>query len=243
MSSPDDRSPDSRVSGELERGNDGRDALWEELAHGRLDPEEEAFLKALAAEAGDENDEDRVRLAAYTPLDDAVKDRITDRLVWQARVARRRRLLAWTGGATVLAAAAAFLLVLQPGDGLPMYATEVSAGAMAERGGDAPAGTPRFSAENTVEVVLRPRERVEGVVTVATYREHDGAVEAWPVTVQTAPGGAFRLQGPADAMLPALGTWKLHVLIAREAPEDDVARGWIADADPRVHTVVVERIP
>jgi hypothetical protein len=226
--------------------------LWDDLAHGDLDPEEEAALRALA----EEDPEIGARVEAFRPLGDDFAAKVAARIAAErgpaapvSSPARRRGALRLAWIAAPLAAAAAIALALLPrdGDALPAYELALRGGDREVRGSEPlePAHeVPTFSREAHLELVLSPATRVEHAVDAAVYvlTPEPRRLEA---PIERAESGALRIRGAAGALLAGVapGRVRLAVIVARELPDDDEARTWVADRDPRVHVVELELAP
>lgn len=214
------------------------DETLEELAHGRLDDDDVAFLRALAE--GDEQNE--ARLEAYAPIGEERRAEMAERLAWRIRVERRSRRVrgVLASGLAVAAAAAAALLMVPFGrDGeLPGYRLDLGAGARTERSVGAEVAVPEFTSTTRLELVLRPEERVSGDVAASGWLRGPGEgapLEPWPVHFEVAEGGAIRVAGEARELLPnEPGEYALHLIVARHLPDAVTQRAWVEANDSRV---------
>jgi hypothetical protein len=182
-----------------------------------------------------------VALRAFTPLDAAAQDRFADAALAAlarpteqrgARVLPFRRIALWVVPLAAAAALAVFLL--RPGSDLPTYRMEAGQGDRALRGAEVEAAAvPRYEPGSRLEIVLRPAKAVEGPVAARGFVRRGDDVTPWAVEPEVAPGGAVRVAGPIDALLPGVtGEVELWIAVGRPAalPDADAVRatprGW-----------------
>ncbi len=200
--------------GEVARDEAGEpfDARWDAMAADELSDEDRAALEALAA--GDPELADAPE--AFAPLDDAAKERITDSILLVLEQEKapapvlkfptRRVLLV----AAPLAAAAALLFMLLPrGADLPAYGLDASKGEMSVRGSGPAAEVPIYKQGTRLDLILRPATKVQGGAQLRTFVKQAGAVRDWNIPHEVAPGGAFRIAGAAETLLPQPGDYEL----------------------------------
>lgn len=117
----------------------------------------------------------------------------------------RRRL--WLAGAAALAAAAAVVFIVWPSPQalpeLPGYRIALGEGEQAMRGGTADGAPVRLGPGSQLVVTLTPASSVPSRPVVHTFLGRDGDVRPWPVKPRVAEGGAVRIAGPVDELLPA----------------------------------------
>jgi hypothetical protein len=214
-------------------------------------------------------------LEVHRPLGSAAHDRIAAAILAGGEATERRSGV--SGGATTaqtrertrglvrrlyyivptLAAAAAIALFLSfrsPAT-LPDYDVSVRA-ASETRSAPEPvaANAPvRLHRSSTLDVVLRPREPLSGPVGIRAVLVRDGKTTPWAPEPELAAGGAVRIRGRVDAIIPdANGACEIVIAIARQdaLPSDDdlarrATRGDTSDADHRVRyaRVMIEIAP
>jgi hypothetical protein len=99
---------------------------------------------------------------------------------------------------------------------LPLYALEAHGGIAQMRGpADETARRPLELAPGvSLELVMRPEDRVEGPVAATLYWVKDGQVRRWPAAIEQAPGGAMRVRGPVVAPF-GRGAGEIVVVLGR----------------------------
>ena len=159
--------------------------IWEELTSGQLDKELRAALKVLA----EQRDDLARKLAAYTPLEEAFRARVTHVVAEQLTRGKQRRRFLRLGLPTLVMsmAAAALLFVARPANDVPPYDLLLT-GSVAETRGQsqAPGELVRVTPQSELELVLRPAQRVHGDV-MPTHRVDvgvtpDGLRDVWTST-------------------------------------------------------------
>ncbi len=188
---------------------------WDLLTHGALSRDEQALLRALA----EENDGDGLRLEAHTPLGGAFRERMVETMGAKLDSAARRRRVRARGfgaAAAVLAAAACMVLWVRPvAVEIPAYALSIK-GQVATRRGAPVMHEPVYLTPNSMlDIRLTPALRVRDGVTLSAFLAQGGHARPWPVPVERADSGAFRIQGVASELLKAdFGTWDAIFVIA-----------------------------
>lgn len=217
------------------------DELLDALSEGSLPSSTRGLMGVLAH--GDESLE--IELEAHRPLGAGFESRMAQQLVFQAkRVRHRRRLATWTGaGATVLAAAAAWMLIVRVPHGdvtAPAYAMHVSDGVAVQRGGTSKdTSVPRFLPSTRLSLTLVPESRVEAVPPHSVFLRRDGGpLRVWNPSFEHAEGGALRLVGRADSLLPGAGAY-LVVLVWGESVSPSEALALLEAQSDRVLSVAL----
>jgi hypothetical protein len=156
-------------------------------------------------------------VAMFRPVNDA---KIASRIAPPANDVRRVDFRKW---APVLAAAAAitlfFLWPRHRDDALPDYTFEISGNVAEVRAGDPHVveAHAKLHKEATLEIVLRPQEKVASKIAVRTALVRDGKAQPWSPPVQISPEGAVRISGPVKTLFPDLNApWDVLVGIGSE---------------------------
>lgn len=179
---------------------------------------DDKLLSALARRAREQRDEP-VELA---PMDDA---RIAEKILGappKVVPIRRRPVLPFA----FAAAAAIALFFLWPRDReLPKYAFELS-GQVAEVRSDGPRVVSQsitLHREATLQLVLRPERRVDGVKAAAVL-VRDGKARPWTAPIEISNDGSVRIAGPVRTLFPDTDApWEVVVAIGKELPSDLLA--------------------
>lgn len=216
-----------------------RDDRYRRLAEGTLSAEDDAELRALA----ESSEEARLDYEAYRPVGPETRERLAEAFQRQApsRVVpferpaarpspapRRSWQRSWRrlgGAAAVLAAALAFLWLRVPsGSGLsplPIYLHELEGAVRDQRGAtpDEETDRPTFRLGDTLRLVLRPPERVEGALAQRAFLEREGETvlrETVPIQVaySVSADGVVTLEAELGRELE-LGAWELVVVYGR----------------------------
>ena len=162
---------------------------------------------------------------------------------------RRRIATAWTSFALAAALLLALGIAARRPAALPGYSIDVLAGgAETERALRAPAANEAIAVRpgGAIDLVARPKARVDGRVEARAFLVHDGAAVPW-AEVTVAPEGSVRLRGTiTGASGPASGAWEIALVLGRSLPSnlaslpgDDEAhaQGWLVE---RVRLSLVE---
>jgi hypothetical protein len=152
-----------------------------------------------------------------------------------------------------LAAAAALVLFLarpSTSGGAPLPAYEVAVRAASETRGapSEPGNVTILHATSTLDLVARPHESFAGAVAVRAVLVKGGVASAWTPPIELAEGGAARIHGRVDALLPGrTGGCEIVMAIARAESlptEDELAEiatgGSAAEEAVRIVRVRVE---
>jgi hypothetical protein len=138
----------------------------------------------------------------------------------------------WPAFAAVAAAAAAMAVALLWPAAVPEYTVEGPfGGVQAHR--DVPGEATAFLPYSRVRIDLAPREAGE-TAPLSVYASRPGGPlrAAPPAFVEAGPGGAWRVQFRADALLgPEPGTWEIHLVFG--AAGDGLAGGPAPASPPR----------
>ncbi|MEM9193672.1 MAG: hypothetical protein AAGF12_31140, partial [Myxococcota bacterium] len=104
----------------------------------------------------------------------------------------------------------------RPAAPIPDYALSLSGGAQEIRA--EPSSGTRFYPETTLEVVVRPDQGTDRPVHIeAVFEDPAGRVRRIEGTFDEAPGGAFRLRGPAGELFPeAFGRIAATVVVSSD---------------------------
>ena len=212
-----------------ERAREPADPRWDALADDALSAEDRAALEALAGSDPDAasaleafrpldaSARERFANAALAELGatespsekaghqaDVDADALnTEPILEGARILSFPRRVA-TYVVPFAAAAGLLFFALQPTPS-PFVDYTLSAGAGEQHlRGDAPSNVavPVYGPGSTLQLVLRPATRVDDEVEVRAFILQGDELAPWSPPLQTAPGGAVRLQGAADALLP-----------------------------------------
>jgi hypothetical protein len=212
------------------------DDRWDRLSAGDLTAEEEAELRALAAES----EEGRAAYEAFRPLGPDFQARVVQALQAQKAAetpappaavgeeppagptrkilsfprGRARRISGWSA---VAAAAAAVLVVVlhRPPPPLPGYRVELVGGYPAQRGPAAPPPAV-FALGSPFELTLRPDTAVVGKVAVLGCLEGGGTSRPWKAPLTITDERLVKVAGtvgPEVALAP--GDWTLRFAVGR----------------------------
>lgn len=240
------------------------DPRLEALAEGRLSAAERADLLAAAAT----DPELAAAIEAFTPLDEAARDRIANHLLSQVIpkssaalepggkvLAFRRPMRVLLAVVPLAAAAALAFFLLRPGpvgEPVPGYGLTVEGGEKPMRSTDPVGGPPRLLPDSRLRLVLTPAAAATGTIAVRGWKIRDGQAHPWPVTPRIAPNGAALIEGTAQSLglNDAPGRVTLVVAVGREAalpPVEAVADlltpATAEDAPFRLLTTEVELLP
>lgn len=237
-----------------EAGDAELDDRWDDLAAGRLSPDEDQRLRALAQGSP----EAAAAYEAFRPLDADFRARVVEAARFQLRASdrpaavaateerhepgpavidARRRWPRWWLPAAALAAASVLLLLWPRQAPLPAYELEVHGYARALRspGPEAAAERKVYVRGNRLRLVMTPSVAVEGAVAVRAFVSGSGGVEplaAPPPAVSDA--GAVRIEGEVggDVRLPG-GDVLLLVAVGRAGslPGGDELRSRLGESD------------
>jgi hypothetical protein len=159
-------------------------------------------------------------VAMFRPLSKEAESRIAERIAPKSNV-RRVDFRKW---APVIAAAAALILFFvwpRHRDGeLPGYTFELSGNVAEVRAGDPTVvETHAKLHENaTLEMVLRPKEKVSGPIAVHCTLVRDGKPRAWTPPMQISNEGSVRITGPVKELFPDVQSpWEILVAIGPES--------------------------
>ena len=212
------------------------DPRWDELAAGKLSPEQlRDLMQAQGTDAGPTAE-------AFRPLDDSVRARIADRLanIVENRkpepspanvisMPQRKRAAMVVGLVSTLAAAAGLLLFLSTRprlDPVPGYSLMTVGGESSVRS-EGPRGIPTLVPGSRLEVQLRPATRVTGPVVVRGALMRGDEVRLWTPPVQTDEAGAVRIAGTRETLFPGVpdGTWDVVLIVGRQGamPSDEAS--------------------
>jgi hypothetical protein len=199
-------------------------AVWDELAQGRVSPEE-AIERARAQEP--EALVERTARMLVPPTAEQKQARLQALLdaaqpaePASATVVRPRRWM--FGGVAALAAAAAVLLLVMPrGSELPAFeagyelearrALEVERDASSEPAADE---VPRYRVDRTLELALRPGHRVVESVDVRAFAARgDEPAIVLPVEPHRKGGGVLTIEGRPQAWGLEPGRWRLTLVV------------------------------
>jgi hypothetical protein len=189
--------------------DDPKLAILERLARGEKVREEEL--------AGIDPDV----IAMFRPLSNEAESRIAERIAPKKTNVRRVDFRKYV---PLLAAAAAVLLFFvwpRHRDGeLPGYTFELSGNVAEVRSGDPTVVEARAKVhENaTLEIVLRPKEKVTGPIAVHCTLVRDGKPRAWTPPMQISSEGSVRISGPVKELFPDVAApWEILVAIGPES--------------------------
>ncbi len=212
------------------------DERWDDLSAGTLSPDEEAELRALAAES----EQGQEAWDAFRPLDKKFRAQVVETL--RARTPRTTSgaktaagPLAWLGKALTVprlrwvmapaaAAAAAVLLVfLWPAEeqvALPDYHLTLAGGVRELRsasGEQVGSDSPVFVPGNRLRLNIRPDVAVEGEVEVRLFGYRGGELTRWPEPpVTAADSGSFHVDGVFGQEIDLEpGEWTIIVVVGR----------------------------
>lgn len=230
----------ARIAGEEEL----RTTELEERATSGVEPEgeEEAFLRAALARAGESSLADDALVARAM---DAVRPRAAASHPGPPAPATHRptrwaRLSAPLAGGLALAAAVALVIGSQHrGGALPAYEPVVS-------GGDAPDRAAPASAAYVVSpgaqlrVVARPQERVEGEVAARAFAGCGGSVSAVSAPLEVAATGAVRLDLRPEELFGVSAAGRCQVVLVVGRPGRLPSGIAEAEASPGVRVLRVD---
>lgn len=189
-----------------EQDEDPQLRVLERLARG--EPVEERELQGI--------DEDTIAL--FRPVSSAAEERIVNRIA-RPKLAEVRPIRPWLRYAPLAAAAAAaaiFFAWPRGHETLPGYTFELS-GNVAEMRADGPQvaiAHARLHKEATLEIVLRPADKVKPKVAVAAALVRAGKATAWTPPVTISDEGAARITGPVKSLFPDVDApWEIVVAI------------------------------
>lgn len=241
-----------KAAREIDPLNDPR---WDALARGELSPAEQDALRAFAEQAGipeafeafrpiDGADDEALvdellgreeaaapalPLPAGRPANDPSPPK--DSGASPAK-APKSALFGLSGSwAAALAVAAALFVVVRlidpfGGAAVPEYAVTLSGGTATSRSADTSGELPKLLPSANVELVLRPKNAVQGEVSAKAFLFSEGHARAWSAPIERAPGGSMRIAGRVDALFGAAARGRVDVVLAVGEPDalsDDAA--------------------
>jgi len=207
-----------------EQEQDAELAVLERLARG--EPVAESELAGIDPET----------VAMFRPLPPAAEQRIADRIVASKPLAEVRPLRpGWVKWTPALAAAAALILFFawprRPDESLPVYAFELS-GNVAELRADGPQvayAKAKLHKEATLEIVLRPADKVAEKLAVRAALVRGGKALPWSPPITVSDAGAVRIVGPVKSVFPDLDApWDIVIAIGPESALPSTAEALLA---------------
>lgn len=238
--------------------DDGLDPRWDDLALGDLSAEDEATLRALAAEDPTAAD----ALEAFAPFDDSERadfaavamaaldaggDVADAKPTASAEPAPTtpadnvvqfplRRAVVWVGAGVALAAAALVFVWRPAPEALPAYGVTVRGG-LAVTMAETPEGPPKLGPDERLTLVLTPAVPLQAEVEVRAFVEVDGEPRPWSPPIERSAEGAVRIDGTAASLGLGdfgVGQRRLHVIVGRSGslpdapPSERRGAGWQA---------------
>lgn len=220
------------------------DPRWEQLTEGTLSERDRAELAALA-----ETSERAKRAhAAFRPLDDAARARMTASLL--AAVAKEKPTSAsndevpiagapppqigsspapapkararglWLAMAAAIAGIGIYVATLSPhGQDLPAYAMVVTGGEKSSRAPGEPPKTPELGPESRLEITLRPTVPAKGPIEVRAFLLRNGEARPWAPAVKVAEGGAAQVAGAKEVLFAGIEAGAWEMVLAIGRPE------------------------
>jgi hypothetical protein len=186
-------------------------------------------------------------IAMFRPLSNEAESRIAERIAPRKSNVRKVDFRKWV---PVLAAAAAVLLFFvwpRHRDGeLPGYTFELSGNVAEVRAGDPTVveAHAKVHENATLEMVLRPKEKVNGPIAVHCTLVRDGKPRAWTPKVQISNEGSVRITGPVKELFPDVQSpWEILVAIGPESALPPAGTLFTPGAGYRVVRGVVEFTP
>lgn len=189
------------------------------------DPQTRVLERLARGEQVDERelagiDEDT--LALFRPVSAAAEERIVNKIA-KPRLAEVRPIRPWVRYAPLAAAAAAAALFFawpRGHEALPAYTFELS-GNVAQVRADGPKvaiAHAKLHKEATLEIVLRPADKVKEKVVVAAALVRSGKATAWTPTTAISDDGAVRIVGPVRTLFPDVDApWEIVLAIGPAA--------------------------
>lgn len=174
-------------------------------------------------------------VAMFRPIGPAAEQRIADRIVETRPLAEVRSLRpGWVKWTPVLAAAAALIAFFswpRSHEALPVYAFELS-GNVAELRADGPQvayAKARLHKEATLEIVLRPADKVSEKLAVRAALVRGDKALPWSPPITISDEGAVRIVGPVKSLFPDLAApWDIVVAIGPESALPSTAEALLA---------------
>jgi len=189
--------------------------IWLDLAHGQVSADE-----AAAAMEGEEPPElvERSKVLFLPPSAADEERRLEALLHTHFPAPARRRAPRWMQAGVVALAAAGLVMVLMPRDPPPFdggYSLALSPGYLEER--DEPVATGevvRYHEQQRIELLLRPRDRVEATVGAVAFAVGEGgAAEVLRIGPEINAHGVVVIAGTPAALGLSAGRWRLVVVI------------------------------
>ncbi len=197
---------------EEEREHAPRSA-WEALALGKLPPESRSELEQQAASDA----EARELLELYRPLVDETYAKFeqavhrefeadggrNSALQSTAKVIPFRRIARALGTVAPLAAVAALALWLRSPSSPPIgdYDLVLTSADVKSRAATAPeAANAGVQTGRDFEMVLHPKEAIEGEIAVRTFLVRDGRARPWNAPIEISPKRTVRIAGDVEAL-------------------------------------------
>jgi hypothetical protein len=182
-------------------------------------------VDAVRAEAAEEPSPPKLGADAHDRIAAAILALPTSALPASPVTAPRRpaRVRTLYYALPLAAAAALVLFVARPSGpgGSPLPAYDVAVRAASEtRGAPSvpaePAAVTKVHPTSTLDLVVRPHESLAGTVAVRAVLVKEGVATAWNPPIELADGGAARIHGRVDALLPGrAGECEIVIAIAR----------------------------
>lgn len=160
-------------------------------------------------------------VAMFRPLSNEAESRIADRIAPKKSNVRRVDFRKYVP--LVAAAAAVLLFFVWPRHRdaqLPGYTFELSGNVAEVRAGDPQVVEARATVnkDGTLDIVLRPKEKVEGPIAVRCTLVRDGKPRAWTPPVQISKEGSVRISGAVKELFPDVtAPWDVLVAIGPES--------------------------
>lgn len=157
----------------------------------------------------------------------------------------RRRVAAVSVAAAGLAAAAAFAVWLSstPSSHLPPYHLASASGDVAMRSDDAGARALELSSGGRFEIIIRPRQAIDGPVAARVFMANEGRITPLAIQPEISPQGVVRVRGLVDEAALAVGAIEFAVVVGRPDTLPTSIQGLDAtDRDWQVVVVPAHRV-